>query len=219
MGSFFNMDGKFFSFMTRVADLMILNILWIICCIPIVTIGASTTALYYVTMKMAKNEESYIVKSFFRSFKENFKQSTILWLITLIIGIIFTVDLKILRYLMPEWGKLLTYPIYVLLIFYLFILSYLFPLQAKFINTIKNTIKNALLMSIRHLPMTVLILIITIAPFLLIIFVPQLFSYGVLIFILIGFALIAFANSFLFTRIFNRYIPKENEEADTQVNE
>ena len=88
MDRIFNMDNKFFVFMGRVADLMILNILCIICCIPIITIGASVTAMYYVTLKMARNEESYIVRSFFKSFKENFKQATVIWLVALVAGLL-----------------------------------------------------------------------------------------------------------------------------------
>ena len=84
MNRFFNMDNKFFVFMGRVADLLLLNFLCILCCIPVVTAGASITALYYVTLKMARDEESYIARSFFRSFKQNFKQSTIINIIMLL---------------------------------------------------------------------------------------------------------------------------------------
>ena len=83
MNRIFNMDNKFFVFMGRVADLIILNLVCLVCCIPIITIGASLTALYYVTLKMVRNEESYIIKSFFKSFRENFKQSTIINVIML----------------------------------------------------------------------------------------------------------------------------------------
>ena len=81
MGRFFSMDNKFFTFMNKVADLCILNIICLVCCIPIVTAGASITAMYYVTLKMVRNEEAYIVRSFFKSFKDNFKQATIINLI------------------------------------------------------------------------------------------------------------------------------------------
>ena len=64
MDRFFSMDNKFFTFMGKVADLCILNIVCLICCIPIVTAGASITAMFFVTMKMVKNEESYIIKLF-----------------------------------------------------------------------------------------------------------------------------------------------------------
>ena len=74
MDRLFNMDNKFFTVMGRVADLIMLNVVFLICCLPIVTIGASLTALHYVTLKMTRNEESYIIRSFFKSFKQNFNR-------------------------------------------------------------------------------------------------------------------------------------------------
>ena len=63
MDRLFNMDNKFFTVMGRVADLIMLNVVFLICCLPIVTIGASLTALHYVTLKMARNEESSIIRT------------------------------------------------------------------------------------------------------------------------------------------------------------
>ena len=97
MNRFFNMDNKFFVFMGRVADLLLLNFLCILCCIPVVTAGASITALYYVTLKMARDEESYIARSFFRSFKQNFKQATIINIIMLLTAAVLFIDLRIAR--------------------------------------------------------------------------------------------------------------------------
>lgn len=90
MGRFFSMDNKFFTFMNKVADLCILNIICLVCCIPIVTAGASITAMYYVTLKMVRNEEAYIVRSFFKSFKDNFKQATIINLIMIAVGAVLS---------------------------------------------------------------------------------------------------------------------------------
>ena len=86
MSSFFNMDSPIMRFLSRVCDLIILNLLTIVCCIPVFTAGASITALFSVTLKMVKGEESYIVRGFFKGFKENFKQSTIIWIIVAVIG-------------------------------------------------------------------------------------------------------------------------------------
>ena len=91
----FSIEGKFFGALTRFSDLVILNILFLICCVPVITIGASITALYSVTNKMAEDKENYIVKSFFRAFKENLRQSTIMWLILLIPEVIISIDLYI----------------------------------------------------------------------------------------------------------------------------
>ena len=76
MGRIFSLDSPLFSFLNKVADLILLNILTMICCLPIITIGASMTALHYVVLKMVRDEESYIVRSYFKSFRQNFKQAT-----------------------------------------------------------------------------------------------------------------------------------------------
>ena len=81
----------------RIADFVVLNLLWVLCSIPIITIGASTTALYTVMLKIVKNEEGYLVKGFFKAFRENFKQSTVIWLVFLALGIVLLVDFSALR--------------------------------------------------------------------------------------------------------------------------
>lgn len=93
----FGIDGKFYEIVSAIADLVILNLLFVLCSLPIFTIGASTTALFGVTKKMADNREGYIVRTYFKLFKENFKQSTAMWLILLMLSIIPTLDLYIVN--------------------------------------------------------------------------------------------------------------------------
>jgi uncharacterized membrane protein YesL len=127
MDKLFNMDNKFFTVMGRVADLIMLNVVCLICCLPIVTIGASLTALHYVTLKMARNEESYIIRSFFKSFKQNFKQATIINLIMLVIAAILYMDLNIV----PNLGGTMSQVLYILFIafgiIYLMVFLYIYP--------------------------------------------------------------------------------------------
>ena len=212
MSRFFNMDNGFFQVLSRIADLIILNIIFLITCIPIVTIGAAWTALYYVTLKMIRNEESYIVRSYFKSFKENFKQSTIMWLIALVLLVLLFFDYRIVNVMDGTIRQAMLIGLTVVALFLAMILTYLFPLQSKFYNTIKNTTKNALLMSIRHLPRTVIMLVITVAAVLITFFNNWTISYGLLFWILLGFATIALANSWFLVRIFDKYIPKDEEE-------
>ena len=212
MSRFFNMDNGFFQVLSRIADLMILNIIFLITCIPIVTIGAAWTALYYVTLKMIRNEESYIVRSYFKSFKENFKQSTIMWLIALVLLVLLFFDYRIVNVMDGTIRQAMLIGLTGVALFLAMILTYLFPLQSKFYNTIKNTTKNALLMSIRHLPQTVIMLVITVAAVLITFFNNWTISYGLLFWILLGFATIALANSWFLVRIFDKYIPKDEEE-------
>lgn len=214
MGNLFNMDNKFFQFMGRVADLMILNILFIVCSIPVFTIGASTTALFYVTLKMAKNEEAYIVRPFFKSFKQNFRQATGIWLIVLFSFILLFSDFYIISQMSGTVAMVVRYGLIFVALVFSFIYLYVFPVLAKFDNTIKNTIKNSLLMAIRHLPRTIAMLAISIVPMLLTLLVSEFMVYGSLAWVLVGFASTAFVNSLFFVKIFDRYIPDEDAEGE-----
>ena len=145
--------------MGKVADLIILNLICVLCCLPIVTIGPSLTALHYVTMKMVRNEESYIVKNFFKSFKENFKQATIINLIMLVVGIMLFLDINIVKRMSGKLYSGLFVVFIAFLLLYMLVFLYIYPVLAKFYNTIKHTFINAFLMSIRHLPYTFVMLV------------------------------------------------------------
>ena len=92
----FNLDSPLMQALSRVADIMLLNVLTFICCIPIVTAGASFTAMHYMCLKMVRNEETYLVRGFFKSFKENFGQATVIWLIQLVVFFILGYDFFIM---------------------------------------------------------------------------------------------------------------------------
>ena len=131
----FNYDNPVWRFIGKLGDLIILNVLWLITSIPIVTIGASTTALYYVTLKLVRDEDGYTIRSFFKSFKENFKQSTIIWLIMLAVGLLIGFDLYFFIYMQTDPSKLRSIMVAVfgsLGLVYLCILTYVFPLQSRF---------------------------------------------------------------------------------------
>ena len=150
MDRFFNMDNKFFQIMSRMADLIILNLLCLVCCLPIITIGASISSLYYMTMKMVRDEESYIVRGFFHAFKQNFKQSIPINLIMLLGGGILLLDFRIVNLsLTGTLSHVLKIVFMMMGLFYIMIYIYVYPLLAKFYNTVRNTFTNALLMADR----------------------------------------------------------------------
>ena len=136
MSSLFNMDSPIMRFLSRVCDIMILNILCIVFCIPIIT-AASVTAMYTVTLKMVRGEESYIFKGFLKAFKENFKQSTIIWLIMAAIGIFIYVDYRATAFLPGNMSTIFQILIGALGILYFMILVYVFPYTARFIIFLK----------------------------------------------------------------------------------
>ena len=225
MNRFFNMDNKFFVFMGRVADLLLLNFLCILCCIPVVTAGASITALYYVTLKMARDEESYIARSFFRSFKQNVKQAAIINIIMLLTAAVLFIDLRIARAGSGAMYKGLFSLFIAFALIYAMILLYIYPILSKFFNSVKNTFVNAFLMSVRHLPLTLLMLVISASPLLLMwlfayVSYAQFTSILIMLFILMGFSTLAYWKSKIFVKIFDNYIPKdENEENGEEKNE
>lgn len=208
----FSIDSHLGRFLYWTADIFVLNILWVICSLPIFTIGASTTALYYAMMKRQRRDEGYIHINFFNSFKSNFKQSTVIWLIMLFIGMVLYSDLCIGLYFNNtqgnDIGKIFIISSIILFIPYLFILIYIFPVQAKFENTIKNNLKNALLMSIGHLGYTFLIILI-IGSFIFLTLTSRAFI-GVEI--LFGVSLLAFLTGNIFITIFRKHLPNELEE-------
>ena len=205
MKKFFGYDGPIFSFLEKVASLLWLNILWIICCIPIITIGAATSSLYYVTLKMIKNEESYIAKSFFRAFKENFKQATIIWLVEIAGLFLLVIDNQFVN---PATSNVLHIVLCAIEFIILIMGIYAFPLIAKFDNTTLNSMKNALLIGMINAPFTLLIVIIFAVPVALAYFIPALAPLS----ISIGISTVAYFSSIIFNKIFEKLISNENNE-------
>ena len=156
--------------MMRLAWGCYLNVLWLVCSLPIVTAGAATTALYYVTLKIAENEEGDITQQFFRAFRSNFKQATILWLILLALGVVLGTDIYVLRHLSASTSGVLAVVLTLALavvivacIAYAFVLSNVFALVARVENTNGAMLKNALLISVRYLSCTICVLAIHVA--------------------------------------------------------
>lgn len=216
MGGFFNYDNPVWRFVGRIWDLFILNLLWVICSIPIVTFGASTTAMYYCTLKIAKDRDSGgMFTMFFHSFKDNIRQSTIIWIIMAFIGGILFFDIRFFSFYSPINNTVIRMIIFTvtcfLILLWLFIFLYIFPIQAKFINSIKQTFKLALFMSIKHLVRTIVILagslIILIAVYYLIMRLPGVMSMLVLI---LGSGISLFQAS-QFNMVFDKYINEDNE--------
>lgn len=193
--------------MTRVFDLVALNLFFVLMCIPIFTIGANVTAMYYVTLKMVRDEDCYIFRSYLKSFKENFKQSTILWCFFLLFGLLLYCDIRYFSTFTTSSLYYLKYVAYFLCLVYCIVLLFAFPLQSKFANPVKRTLLNALLLSIKHLPYTVIMLAITFLPaYLCIKTSATLFAMYALLLPLCGFTTTAYLHSIFLDKVFNHYI-------------
>ena len=210
MSNLFNMDGPVLQFINKIVYSVYLNILWFLCCIPVITAGASTTALFYVTLKIAKNEEGNITKAFFRSFRENLRQSTLIWLILLALGIILSVDGYVLYHMRFEnvFWTLCTAVFCVAAAAYAIVLMYIFPLLARFDNTVGAMFKNALFIGVRFLFCTVLMAVIYFAMLLVVvrIFTPA---------VIFGEGLCALLCSYLLSNVLLLCQEKTEDHADT----
>lgn len=208
----FNMDNPLFRFMNRIADMIVLNVIFLVSCVPIFTIGPALTALYYVAINTWGREDGYIFKMYIKSFKENFKQSTVMWLILLAVGIILSVDVW---YWVSQWKatgtgiyKPLTVVSVVMLMVYLMIFTFVWPLLAKFSNSNRGTIKNALAMVLTHVPETILIW----AIFVLVALIVYMVSFARIAVFFIGVSLIAYLQALVFRHIFKPYLGEEEHK-------
>lgn len=214
----FKLDSPLMNFLNKLADIMILGIVFMIACIPVITVGASFTAAYYMGFKMVKNEETYIVKGFFKAFKENFKQATALWIFVLVIMLVMAADYQIILYSGLAFASWIRIAMVSVTLIAALGAVFLFPLQARFQNTVKHTIKNAFLMALSHLPSAFLLILIYAVPYLILWLVPQLFPAV----FLLGFGGIFYFKSFLLLRVFRRYEgaveddSAKNSEEDTE---
>ena len=212
MRGIFNLDGPLFSFFSRVADLAILNILFLICSLPVVTIGASLTAMSYVTLKMKDGVEGYVWKSFLKSFRQNLRQATIIWIGMLFLIGVLGVDFLILRNMSGPLRSVLFAVILIGFILWLLMLLYVFPVLSRFDNTIRTTLSNALLIALANAPRALLMVFILAAAFLITFWNAMTIVGGIMFWLIIGFAVLSWINSTLQTTIFHRLMPPEEDE-------
>lgn len=157
-------DSKFMVTLGLITDYILVNILALLCCMPIITIGAAMSAKYYVAMKITRGEEPAIAKSFFKSFKENFKQSTIVWLIAMVLILVYTVDWYIIFTVKRESLPTLGFILLIMTLLLLCILCCVFPILARFNMTIKELLKASLVFALIHLPRMLLSIALIVFP-------------------------------------------------------
>ncbi len=193
-------EGGFFGFMNRIGDIVFLNLIFLLTCIPVITIGIALVSLYTVTLKMARNEEGYVIKDYFKAFWTNWKQG-------LLVGIILEVVLFILGY--DAWVLLASKEAYAAAGFFITaaallivaaVMQYLFPLMARYDNPVRRSVKNAVLLTISRLPYTlVLLALAAVLPLLVLIS-----SYAYIYIIFAGISLCAFLQSKLLINVFEK---------------
>jgi len=211
----FSTENPVWKAMDKMGDLMILNFLFMLFSIPVFTIGASMTALYTVTFKMLDETEGNIVKTFFKAFKQNFKQATVIWLVVFAAGVFLAYDAYLSYVSTSIVAKILMGVIILVALIYAMWVSWIFPVQSKFDNPVKVNMKNAALMMVIHMfPTTLLITVLNVVPLLLLWFYTSLFFAFLPLVVFLMFSFIAYNNSKQLKKAFADYIPEPDFPED-----
>lgn len=206
----FSVESPFFSFLATLTDFVILNLVFLITCLPIFTIGPALCALFSVTLREARGESGYLIRSYVQAFRRNFRQGLILSLCYVAIGLILLYNLFFWAQLPGITGATATLILTLAVLIYLFSLFYVFALCARYENSLRLSIRNSIVLSLRHSRQTLMIaLILAIAGFFCIM---PLFRVLMLLF---GFAFLAYCTSFPLTRVFSYYEGSENNPDKT----
>lgn len=202
----FDPNSKIMQIISRFADLVVLNLVFFLTCLPIFTIGAANTALYDVVFRMDTEREGKMLSTYFHAFKANFKQSTLIWLLLLLFGAATYVNMVQFSAIGGTAGYLLFLAAMLVLMVLLLVFSYAFPLLSQFGNSTKETLRNALLLSIAHLPRSLMLLVINCFPWGLMLLNLYAFTQLGCLWFFLYFAAAAYWNSRLLDKVFRPYL-------------
>ena len=217
MKSFLNFDSPFFQFLCRVADLIIVNVLFLVCCVPVVTAGASLAAMTRVCQDIVLDASSGVVKSFFRAFRSNFKQATAAWLVMLMFVASLVCDrLLIDAFLAGAMATILRALAAVLAVGCLALAGWLFPLVVRYDNTLRQHTVNALILAVTKLPRTLLMTALAAIPFALCYFSVVTFLKTLSFWVIIGCGVICLLNSLLMAPVLAQLEGRDKEKAEEE---
>ncbi len=218
MSKWFNLDSPIMVALSKVADLIVLSLLWFICCIPIITFVPATAAMYYVALKLVRGEEVKITATFFRGFKMNFKQGVVMSLLFLVLGVVLVLDYFIMSQADTTAGMISSAAFFALGILLLCTMFYTFPIQAQFFNPIFRTLRNAFILSTQKVFNTIVVFVLNVLPVVAAVVLPLGVTVRMLpIFVLLFPGVIAYVCAKRFAKIFDPMIkPEENQPQPTE---
>jgi uncharacterized membrane protein YesL len=176
MGKLFDQNHPLMRGLTDLGNVLLLSVCWVLFSIPVLTIGPATAALYYGTQKVVNGENIRVFRCFLKSFRENLKQGILLTIIFGAAAALIYYDFLFSYIVEESLGKILRIAFIVLAVIWVAMVSYTFPLQAQFQNSLKNTLKNAMLLSLVHLGKTVQLVVLHLIPIAVCLMIPELFA-------------------------------------------
>lgn len=213
MDRYSGLKNGLIAFLTVTGDLMALNILWFLCCLPIITIGPSTNALFTVTLKLAEGQAVPVLRTFFKAFKDNFKQSLVVGVFSVFVIFTLYADVNYILAIEGTLQKMYIVVACIVLALLLTTITYLNALIAKYNNTLKGHIINALKLAFVSPIQTILMWVIMLLPVLMVLFVqPIILLYMGWFFILFLVSLPVYVCSIIITGVFKKFsIESENK--------
>lgn len=206
-----NLESPLISGMTTIADLLLLNFLWLVTSLPIVTVGASTAALYRVAMDMHQQKGDRLLKRYFQAWKANWKQATAIWIPSAAVLVLFLAAFRSFETLDGILGA----PVKLVLCFVTLVMilvnAYAYAYLGFFEDKVAVIVKNSLGAAVQKLPITALIALINLAPLILLVFSVDLFLILLIFWLLIGVALSAYGNAKMILRVFSQVFLKSKE--------
>ena len=215
MNKLFDINSPYMIFLAKAADLVTLSFLWFVCCLPIITIGPASSALYYVTLKLARKEEVKVTACFFKGFKENFKQGIAYSFIFVILGVVLFVDYILTAGVAGTAGTVCSVCFFVLGVWMLCTMFYTYPLQAQFYNTVRQTLINAMFLATRKIGVTVAVFVLNLIPVIVAFASLAVFVQLTPIWVLVAPGVTAFLCSKMLVKIFDPLI-KEAKGEETE---
>lgn len=205
----FRGDSAYSQIMTKVFDIFWLSVISILCCIPVITIGASLSSLYYVMLKLVRDEETAVTRNYFKAFKQNFVQSLPVTLLLLVIIGILTADFHILGQNGSQNASIIYGCCVVILLAAAAVFSYVFPLMARYQNTLRRTFENAARLAASHLWQTVVMVLVNLFPLGWFLISAETFAAVFWIWVFVGMGIQSFVNSLIIRKIFDRLEAEE----------
>ena len=209
MRGIFSLDGKLATFLNLLGDLIVLNILTLICCVPVITAGAAVSSMYQITLKMVRHElPDSIFTTYLRVFRGNLRQSTAIWLIGGGVSAFIAADIWLLGKVELSFGQTYQIVLFVLLNLILVLTLFALIVQGRFQNSLKNTVKNGVLFFMMHIVKSLMVYLLPLVPFLLLFLSYRFLS----VIVLIGVSGPAYLSSFYLRRLFDSGVTSAQDE-------
>lgn len=205
MKNIFNLESPLMQMLTRAGDMILLNVLFLLCCIPVITAGASIAAMHKMMQEIVYDVDSSTVKGFFRAFKANFKQATIVWLIVLLVIVSLGCDalLIITFFSGSESVKWMLGLLAVLAVLVCCVVAYMIPLIVRYENTLRQHLSNAAVLAIIKLPRTIGLVLLNLMPLILLSLSLNAFIQTLIFWFVIGFSFTTYMEVTLLKPVFN----------------